>query len=80
MYKLDNNEPLEIQSWDGVRYALVPIPSDVDPKGYYRKTKRTEWIEDMLEKSVASDSIGEIIHCMLTYLLARHGDAARTAL
>ena len=53
MYKIDNNEPLEIQSWNGVCYSLVPIPSDVDPKDYDKKAKRTKWIEDMLEKSVA---------------------------
>ena len=79
-YKIDNNEPLEVQSWKGVRYSLLPIPPDIDPKDSDKKAERTKWIEDMLEKSIASDSIDDVIHCILTYLLTRHSDAARTEL
>ena len=74
-YKIDSNEPLEIQSWNGVCYSLVPIPSYVNPKDYDKKAERLKWIDDMPEESVTSDSIDDVICCMLTYLLTWHGDA-----
>ena len=80
-YSEDNDVELGYNTLSGgYRYKLVKVPANQTKDGYYKTAKRQQWIESMLESSLANGDLGEALSCMIEYLIARHGQVAKEKL
>ena len=80
-FKAENGESTTFDAYSGKhRYHVVKIPVAEDSSDFYRKAKRTQWIEQVLMESLADGDMGDTIRCMIDYIANRHGDVAREKL